>query len=1651
MPQTKKFGTFGGVFTPSILTILGVIMYLRFPAIIGQAGLLYTIAIVVVAHIISITTSLSVASLSTDKPVQNGGTYYMISRSLGLPIGGTLGYALFVGLSFSVSLYLIGFAESFLQYWEFGTSIQSVRLVGTLILMLVTAITFISTSLAIKSQYFIMAAIGLSLLSIAFGKHEFEPDAVVLAPLGDAVPFMVLFGIFFPAVTGFEAGVSMSGDLKNPKRSLPLGAMMAVGVGFIVYIGLAFFYAYTVDARVLADDPAVLFKIALVPELVIAGIWGATLSSALGSILGAPRILQAIAQDQIAPKVFAQTSSKNKEPRNALLLAFAIAEGGILIGQLDVIARIVSMFFITTYAFLNMASFIESWSSSDFRPAFKIPRWISLLGALSAFFVMILLDFMALAGATVVLALLYALLQRKQMVLNSGDAWGSFWANLAKRSLLRLSTHKIEQRNWRPNIIMFSVQDEHKNYLIETGLALTGKLGALTDFVLQVGRGKPAAEKPYKPSKNTSFFKRSYACVSEPEGIKAVTSVYGFSGFEPNTVLMEWSRKATKADELIALLKDFRQKKLNAVFLDYEGEAAFGKRQTIDVWWNGKGRHLNFSLHLLRFLLADKHWRDAQLRILFVDDKIAVFDRYRSQLLAILANQRMKAEVKLIQADANRTALAGIIGKESELSDLVLLGISDDDTYLSPSYISGLSLISAVKPSVLLLSPTDEFDELKLTPEMPKRSQGSAGKFIGTALPQIAKIEDETLRTYFELFNATFDELIKLADTAFLLPLIEENRRFAAAFSKIIDLHLKALGGVLPEPGDELHKIIQKEQQSFLDSVLAFFKKKQIAVNEAFVEIVKNGADELIQKANNAVQSAPQEVAIMIRKHSKLKRKQLHFQKVLRHYVNDFHCSVQDQLQVFIADVFQKKLDQLKSVYFSVDTVYNSLLQTKTEQEFSDLLSRFVVVKEQFEKQGAETDKLVNLIRKDFENIKNMFISDFADGIQTDRSLQRFHHSLKRKKDDDLSRYSENRNVWVNSFHCVYAMVYADSVVLNKRATARNIMLKFYEQCVAGVFLSIKEEIGDLSAAIENESVYQFELEKMPLLQSSFELVYKKIKAQINLLPEKVSVPEPDFVRDVQANFRVADLRMVNHRKVGLYYAESYFYENLMKVSASLDAEIQLVMKECQRASSFIEFAHLNSEKQDSPQSGQHVLQKQKERLFASEEKLRELFQAYSNHIATAVEELFSKLFTFSVVESEQLIPSYRRIDRNIMFTNIFKDSLSISKHEVIRFINSSVNSFSKAVLWTRRRNRAQADKPNLGDILDVVEELVPQQSSYGKLPLYYRKLFSQSSLLNDDLWVSRKMEEAELIHAFARHRHGTGGAVFVTGEYGSGKSALCRNFTDKLKPKHKIYWLDPPVGGSADLDTFVKKLSASTDMFADLDLVFESLPAGSLMVLHDVELWWEQAEGGTAVFERILDAVSKHGKRILFVIVCNSMFYDDIAMKYRLYLHTLLHLECGSFTAKQVKEMIMKRHTSSGLPLYDQHFPDRTISELKQSVLFGSIFAVSQGLPSSVIAVWQKCIERSRIDAVLVKQPTMPHAKLLKNIEPEVKSALLAFLFHRQMKIEKLSRVLHLSNAESMQLVQALHNAGVLMEVGENVYMIHSAVLPYVADICQK
>ncbi len=724
--KSSKFGTFGGVFTPSILTILGVIMYLRLPWIVGQAGLLATLAIILVAHFISITTGLSVSSIATDKKVKTGGTYYIISRSLGLPIGGTLGLALFVGLSFSISLYLIGFAESFLSYWGFDVSITAIRITGTLILLLVTGVTFIGAQLAIKTQYYIMGAIALSLLSIVFGKHDFVPTEPLLFPISTSAPFILLFGIFFPAVTGFEAGVSMSGDLENPKRSIPRGTIAAIVAGLAVYIFLIFYFSYTVSPDILVNDPNVLLKISFIPELVIAGIWGATLSSAFGSILGAPRILQATAKDRITPKIFAKGVGELNEPRNALFLTFFIAEAGILIGDLDIIARIVAIFFITTYGILNLSAAIENWASSDFYPEFKIPIWVSLLGSAACFIVMIQLDFLAMIVATIILGSLFIFLQRKELKLKSGDTWGGFWEAVIRYGLIKLKNRPTEWRNWRPNIILFSGGSYARPYLLEMAKVLAGKLGLISNFdliennsakILFTKAEQSVNQETEEPEDEQGIFTRRQECRDVYEGMEVIASIYGFSSIEPNTILMGWGRHTKEPLKFAHLIKTFNELDYNSLFLHYNEEEGFGDKNRIDIWWRGAGNNFSLASTLARFITTNEDWRNAEIRLLTIKNKFSSVRILGKEARRVMRTFRIDATVKIIDNTSEDKSSAEIFREESRIADLSIFGIPQIDEKNADEYITNINKLLNDVGTTLLVNASSYFKEIKSAEE----------------------------------------------------------------------------------------------------------------------------------------------------------------------------------------------------------------------------------------------------------------------------------------------------------------------------------------------------------------------------------------------------------------------------------------------------------------------------------------------------------------------------------------------------------------------------------------------------------------------------------------------------------------------------------------------------------------------------------------------------------------------------------------------------------------------------------------------------------------------------------------------------------------------------------------------------------------------
>jgi len=686
-PKVARFGMLKGVFTPSILTILGVIMYLRFGWVVGHAGLVGTIAIVLLAHVISFTTGLSISSIATNRTVKTGGDYYMISRSLGLPIGGALGIALFFALAFSTSLYLIGFAESFLDAFGFADTLLARRLVGSISCVVLTAITFLSTSLALRIQYVVLAAIALSLVSLFTGEPTSPPAAGPQLWFGEgAESFETVFAVFFPAVTGFTAGVAMSGDLEDPRKAIPRGTIAAIAVGLLVYLAIPIFLALTVDQQALRTEKMVWLRVARFPQLVIAGVFAATLSSALGSVLGAPRYLQALAWDGVVPRFLGKGHGPLNEPRVGTVACFLVAEAGILVGELDLIARIVTMFFLTSYGFLCLAAGIQTWSGvSSYRPDFKTPAWVSFVGAATCLGVMFKLDMVAMVAATVVMAAIAFFVKRRQLKTSPKDTWGGFWAAVAQKAVLRLQRRAQDAQSWRPNAVVFGGDPRSRPHLIELARWLFDERGMATYFDVVEGDvraeiGRVAEIEPEIREAVARHYPEMLTRVTvSPDaytGIRHAAQIYGLSGMTPNTVLMGWGEESKHPERFTELVRDLLALDHNLLFLEHDDTKSFGARRTIDVWWGGLERNGPLMLLVAYLLLSTDEWARARVRVnVAVDDEAGRLEA-AARLADVLRRARVRAEPNVIVRRSVEQPVTEVIAEVSARSDLVILGLA---------------------------------------------------------------------------------------------------------------------------------------------------------------------------------------------------------------------------------------------------------------------------------------------------------------------------------------------------------------------------------------------------------------------------------------------------------------------------------------------------------------------------------------------------------------------------------------------------------------------------------------------------------------------------------------------------------------------------------------------------------------------------------------------------------------------------------------------------------------------------------------------------------------------------------------------------------------------------------------------------------------
>jgi amino acid transporter len=708
------FGT-PAVFLTSICTILGAIMFLRFGFAVGHLGYIMALWVVILGHLITIPTGLALSEIATNLKVGGGGEYYIISRSFGTTIGASIGVMLYSSQVISVAFYIIAFAEIFkadffiytgdminpvVSIFETYTGLPFSAWMVSLAAVLILGGIMIKrgAKIGIKALWgifiLLLAAVAVFLLGSPLnGGGGGNPFNNVDEPLS----FPIVFAIIFPAFTGMTAGVGLSGDLKNPRKSIPNGIILAIATGFIIYILVITKLYMSASPEELVANQHVMYEIALWGPLVLIGLAAATISSAIGSILIAPRTLQAIANDKIMPNERANTflgkgEGKENEPKNATYISITIAVIFVLLGDLNLVASFITMFFLITYGSVCMISFLEHFAGNpSYRPTFRTWWLLSLIGALLSFYMMFWISPFYAILAIIIMIIIYKTNQiahresRSFAVIFQGVMFQlSRWMKI----ILQKSGSIPDKFNWRPSVIAISSHAVDRAAPKDLLRWISKYYGFGTMIHYIKGRLDRKSVKTSKKIQqelvdqiNVSKANYSVSTVVSPSLRTAVAQVVqftGIAGLDNNTILFEYNQyRDEELEEIVDGCRLVDAVRYNIIVLR-STEHNFGFKERIHIWLTRDDVKNGNLMILLSFIIMAHHeWENAKITIYtaFPESKQ---EARLSEIKHLIQKGRLPITLKNVQSFTytDKKSLDKLIYRKSKNADLVIVGFT---------------------------------------------------------------------------------------------------------------------------------------------------------------------------------------------------------------------------------------------------------------------------------------------------------------------------------------------------------------------------------------------------------------------------------------------------------------------------------------------------------------------------------------------------------------------------------------------------------------------------------------------------------------------------------------------------------------------------------------------------------------------------------------------------------------------------------------------------------------------------------------------------------------------------------------------------------------------------------------------------------------
>ena len=686
----------------------GAILFLRFGYAVGHVGLWGSLMIILIGHMVTIPTVLAVSEIATNRRVAGGGAYYIISRSFGTNIGGAIGIALYLSQAISVAFYLVAFAEAFEPVYEWAAATYEVnpdpRWVSLpCTLLLVVLMLTLGAKLGVRMLWGVTAILGASIAAFLLGQgpESIRPEGLNLtARIEGGDTFGIVFATCFPAFTGMIAGLGLSGDLKNPQKSIPLGAIGATLTGMVVYALVAIKLAQSATPEALDADQFIMAQIALWGPAIYVGLGAAAFSSALGAILVAPRTLQALARDNVLPvpklnRLLEKGWGKAQEPVYATCVSSAIAIVFVALGDVDFIAQILSMFFMVTYGALCAVSFLEYFAGNpSYRPTFRSRWYLSLLGAVMCGLMMIQMNVLyAFVAIFFMLAVYFGLSRTRSGERDLTAIFQGAMFQLTRRLQITLQKNRVEKSEggWRPSIIAVTRFGDRRLGHFDLLRWISHRHGfghfiqffqgdytfaAETQARIHVGNLIERSE-----ISGAGIFVDSLICPSFDMALAQTLQMPGISGLPNNCVLLEFDKE--HPDEIEETLRGARlaaESKFNVLVLR-SAKYRFGYRSSIHIWVTEDNlSNAPLMLLLSYIIVGHPEWKHAQIRFFAcLDSEHAEQETHKlSDLMTVGRLPISRQNVTSVSCPTGES-LEREVSHRSSKADLVIVGLTADN------------------------------------------------------------------------------------------------------------------------------------------------------------------------------------------------------------------------------------------------------------------------------------------------------------------------------------------------------------------------------------------------------------------------------------------------------------------------------------------------------------------------------------------------------------------------------------------------------------------------------------------------------------------------------------------------------------------------------------------------------------------------------------------------------------------------------------------------------------------------------------------------------------------------------------------------------------------------------------------------------------